>query len=438
LPEKHEWRSPRGTHDILPEHEAVWRHVRNAIERRASDFGYGRIETPIFEERDVFIRAIGEATDIIQKEMFEVRRATATNNEEQDTFILRPEGTAAVIRAYFEHGLQTWPQPVKLWYFGPMFRAERPQRGRYRQFWQGGLEILGDNDPTTDALLIYLFWQILGDLHIRDGLIVDINSMGCSACRPKYRKALTAYYQPATKKLCPTCQNRLAQNPLRLLDCKEDECQDLKKDAPQLVESLCTACREHFRIVLESLDELGVVYNLKSTLVRGFDYYTRTTFEIRAIDDDRSQNALGGGGRYDNLIEQFGGKATAAIGLAIGIERLLLRLENLGVSVPALPAGDVFVIQLGERAKKACFNLVARLGDEGLSALCQPTKDSLKTQLRLADKAGVRFALIIGQREALDETAILRNMVEATQETILQSEIVDVLKSRLRSDPTAT
>ena len=434
MPEKRDWRSPRGTHDILPENEALWRYVRDTIAHRASGFGYGRLETPIFEERDVFSKAIGEATDIIQKEMFEVRRAIEEKETgaDRDNLILRPEGTAAVVRAYLEHGMHTWPQPVKLWYFGPMFRAERPQRGRYRQFWQGGLEILGDDDPTTDALLIYLFWQILGDLGIREGLIVDINSMGCPTCRPKYRKTLTAYYQPHQEKLCPACQNRLTKNPLRLLDCKEEACQNLKKDAPQLFDSICTACREHFRIVLESLDELGVVYNLKATLVRGFDYYTRTTFEIRAIDDTRSQNALGGGGRYDGLLEQFGGKATPAIGLAIGIERVILRLQDLNIAIPSLPAGDVFVIQLGERAKKACFNLVARLGDQGLSALCQPGKDSLKTQLRLADRAGVRFTLIIGQREALAETAILRNMVEATQETIMQSEIVEVLTERLR------
>lgn len=433
---KYDWQSPRGMHDIMPRAEGLWRFIRGAIEHRATSFGFGRIETPLFEDIGVFSRAIGEVTDIVQKEMFRVSRQTADDKEEKGQYVLRPEGTAAVIRAYFEHGMHTWPQPVKLWYLGPMFRAERPQRGRYRQFWQAGFEIIGDDDPTTDAVLIYLFWQMLGDLQIRERLVVDINSMGCTSCRPKYKKTLLAYYQPAVQQLCSTCQRRLEVNPLRLLDCKEEICEGLKKNAPQLLDSLCTPCREHFRIVLESLDELGIVYNLTPTLVRGFDYYTRTTFEVRDKDDTRRQNALGGGGRYDGLVEQFGGKPTPALGFALGLERVLERIEDQRVAIPPLPAGDVFVIQLGERAKKACFNLVATLGDEGLSALCQPGKDSLKTQLRLADKAGVRFTLIIGQREAIDGTAILRNMVEATQETIVQDEIVTVLKARLAvTDP---
>lgn len=429
--DKRDWRSPRGTHDILPENEPVWRWINQVITNRADRLGFNRIDTPIFEYPEVFSRAIGETTDIVEKEMFTVSRQTRDGQTDDTTYVLRPEGTAGIMRAYIEHGMHTWPQPVQLWYLGPMFRAERPQKGRYRQFWQAGFEIIGDPNPTTDALLIHLLWLILGDLGVRDGLVVDINSMGCSSCRPKYRKILQAYYQKNAAKLCETCQRRLAQNPLRLLDCKEDSCQPIKASAPQLIDQLCHACREHFRVVLESLDELGIVYELTSTLVRGFDYYTRTTFEIRDAGDTRRQNALGGGGRYDSLLEVFGAKATPAVGFAPGLDRIIERIKERRVKIPALPKPDLFVIQLGNRAKRTCFNLIAELGNKGLSAICQPKSDSLKGQLEQADKLNVRFAVIIGEREALDETAILRDMTEGTQETVDRQDLPEILARRL-------
>lgn len=428
---KRDWQTPRGTHDLLPEQEPVWRWVRQVIERRADGLGFGHIETPVFEYPEVFARAIGTATDIVEKEMFSVTRQANDGKTDETVYALRPEGTAAIMRAYIEHGMHTWPQPVRLWYLGQMFRAERPQKGRYRQFWQAGFEIMGDAEATTDALLIHLLWLILGDLGIRDGLVVDINSMGCANCRPKYRKTLLAYYQKEEKNLCPTCQRRLKENPLRLLDCKEPDCQPIKDKAPQIIDHLCAACREHFRIVLESLDELGITYELTPTLVRGFDYYTRTTFEVRDSADTRRQNALGGGGRYDGLLELFGAKSTPAVGFAPGLDRIIERIKEKGVNVPTINQPDLFVVQLGDRAKKTCFNLIAELGDQGLSAICQPTSDSLKGQLRQADKVGVRFALIIGQREALDGTAILRNMEEGTQETVDRTDLPQILRERL-------
>lgn len=428
---KRDWQTPRGTHDLLPADEPIWRWVRQVIERRADGLGFGRIETPTFEYPEVFSRSIGQATDIVEKEMFAVTRQSGDEKANDTIYALRPEGTAAVMRAYVEHGMHTWPQPVRLWYFGPMFRAERPQKGRYRQFWQAGYEILGDAEATTDALLIHLLWLILGDLGIRDGLVVDINSMGCATCRPKYRKILQAYYQKEEKNLCTTCQRRLKENPLRLLDCKEADCLPIKEKAPQIIDHLCSNCREHFRVVLESLDELGITYELTPTLVRGFDYYTRTTFEVRDAEDTRRQNALGGGGRYDGLLELFGAKSTPGIGFAPGIDRIITRIQEKGVKVPTLPQPDLFVVQLGARAKKTCFNLIAELGDLGFSAVSQPASDNLKAQLRQADKVGVRFAVIIGQRESLDGTAILRNMEEGTQETVDRTDLPQILRERL-------
>lgn len=431
MPPKLDWRAPRGTHDILPASEALWRFFYEVAQTRASGSGFGRIETPMFEMPHVFTRALGETTDIVQKEMFEVRRATADADEEASSYILRPEGTAAVMRAYLEHGMHVWPQPVKLWQYGPMFRADRPQKGRYRQFWYAGFEVIGDPDPTADAMAIFLGWQILGDLQVRDAVVVDINSIGDAACRPKYRKALLAYYEPVKDQLCETCQARLEKNPLRLLDCKEKSCEDLKKQAPQVVDYLCQNCREHFRLVLETLDELGVRYELTSTLIRGLDYYTRTAFEFRILDDDRRQGSVGGGGRYDGLLEQFGGKSTPAVGFALGVDRVLELMQDRQVVAPELPAPDIFIVQLGDRAKKVSFGLVAQLTDQGFNVTIQPGKDSLKTQLRLADRAGVRFAVIIGQREALDETAIIRNMNENTQETVDQDDLIETLNTRL-------
>ncbi len=431
--QKIDWRAPRGTHDILPADEAVWRFVMGIIERRARGFGMGRIETPIFERAELFQRSLGETTDVVTKELFEVNHYVTEVGEEGTHYALRPEGTASILRAYLEHGMHVWPQPIKLWHMGPMFRAERPQKGRYRQFWSAGFEVIGDADPTVDALLIHLAWQIMGDLALRDQIVVDINSIGDNLCRPKYRKALVAYYQDVREQLCPTCQERLLKNPLRLLDCKEASCTELKADAPQMFDHLCTNCREHFRVVLESLDELGVVYDLNPNLVRGLDYYTRTAFEIRAKDDDGRQAALTGGGRYDNLLGELSTKSTAGVGFAIGIERLIEKVIATGLEIPNLQTADVFLIQLGERAKKASFNVLAKLTDSGLTVICQAGQEGLKDQLGLADKARVRFALIIGQREALDETVIVRDMFEATQETILQKDILKVLTDRISS-----
>lgn len=434
--QKKNWQTLRGMRDLLPDTERYWRHLARSVEERAHGLGYGRIETPIVEEKSVFVRSIGEQTDIVSKEMFEVTRSENDLDDRarfssKETQVLRPEGTAAVIRAYREHGMHAWRQPVKLWYYGPFFRAERPQKGRYRQFWQAGFETIGDPHPASDAILIYLFWLVLNDVGIRDGMIVDINSMGCKICRPKYRKALKDYYEPFKKKLSKLAKERLEKNPLRLLDTKEEDLIKLRDGAPQVIEYLCDTCRDHFTIVLESLDELGVSYNLNPLLVRGFDYYTRTTFEVRLATDERSQNAFGGGGRYDGLVELFGSRATPAVGFAMGVDRIVEEMIARKVRVPRIPRPDIYVIQLGERAKKTCLSIMAHLHEHGFKTLCNPAKDSLKTQLKLAHKAGVRYALIIGQREALDETAILKDMAEGTQEVIAQKEMVRVLEKRV-------
>jgi histidyl-tRNA synthetase len=365
--------------------------------------------------------------------MFRVSRTNQSEEkeEDQDELVLRPEGTAGIVRAYLEHGMHTWPQPVKLYYFGPMYRYDRPQKGRFREFYQYGFEVLGDDNPYTDALTILLAWQIFQTLQITD-LVLEINSIGCRICRPRMKKSLLTYYQNYQDFLCPDCLVRLKINPFRLLDCQQENCQKLSKGMPQLLDNLCGSCRDHFRSVLENLDDFGVTYDLNPRLIRGLDYYTRTTFEFRNPQDEQRQSSLGGGGRYDDLIEHLGGRPTPAIGLACGVERIIDKIKEKKIEVPDLTGIEIFVIQLGDRAKKKILPLIAKLSEAGFGIGSALGKDSLKSQLKVADKMGVRIALIIGQREALDNSAIVRDMEEGTQETVDLEDLEEVLREKLR------
>ncbi len=428
------FQTPRGTQDILPDDQKYWLHLEKIMSEKSLGFGFGKIETPSFEFADLYVRSIGEETDIVQKEMFIVSRLQTEKEEaENKTMVLRPEATASVCRAYLQHGMYTWPQPVKVYYLGSMYRADRPQKGRLRQFHQYGFEILGDNNPYTDALSLLLTWQIFEELGLNKDLSLFLNSIGCPICKPKIRKKTVQYYSQYREHLCANCQRRLITNPLRLYDCKEEGCQKIREGAPQILDNLCKDCKTHFKNVLEYLDDLNIPYEIDPFLVRGLDYYTRTTFEITDKNDPSRQASLGGGGRYDGLIELLGGEPTPAIGAAFGLERIIDKLKEKNIEVPEITSTQVLVIQLGEKAKKQALSLVSKLNNMGYNTGMALGKDSLRAQLRAANKAGARFALIIGQREAYDSTVMIRDMVEGWQETVTMAEMEKMLHKKLKN-----
>lgn len=432
---KNNLQSPRGTKDILPEEQKYWFFLFDKAREIFEVFGAKRIETPIFEYAETYLRAIGKGTDIVDKEMFEVRRASTLTQEKIDTedakmMVLRPEYTAGIIRAYLQNGMVNQPVPVKLWYWGPAFRYERPQAGRYRIHNQVGAEIIGDENALTDTYSIYLAIQLLKKVGISSSVSVDINSIGDSACRAKMKKKLVDYFQNFLPALCPDCNRRYIENPLRILDCKEEKCQKIIEGAPQVIDLLCGDCKTHFKAVLENLDALEISYNLNPRLVRGLDYYTRTVFEIYLSDDKGRQRTLVGGGRYDDLVKALGGPSTPAVGWAAGVERLIDVIKEKEVKVSDDNSTDIAIVQIGERAKKQALNILTKLDQEDFRATTIIGKDSLKGQLRSASKLGANICLIIGQRETLDKSVIYKDMDSGSQETISQAKLIEVLKKR--------
>lgn len=423
-----QFQAPKGTRDILPEEQKYWNKIRQLVQKLSQAYGFERIDTPIIEETDLFIRGTGQTTDIVEKQMYNLRTKGG------DALSLRPDGTPGVIRAYLENGLVSRPHPVKLYYFGQFFRYEQPQAGRYRQFHHWGLEIIGDKDPVLDAQIIHLFFIFLKDLGLKK-LNIQINSIGCPQCRPVYRRLLLDYYRNKQNRLCADCRRRLKQNPLRLLDCQQAKCQSWIEGAPQTLDHLCSDCHNHFKAVLEFLDELGLPYFLNPHLVRGLDYYTKTVFEIWPEElKDQRQTALAAGGRYDNLVELLGGRPTPAVGGAAGIERVVALMKNQGVKIATTLPHRVFLVQLGDLAKKKSLKLLEELHKAGLGVAGSLSRDSIKAQLKIADKLGVKFSLILGQKEALDETIILRDMTTGVQEIIRSDRIIKELKKRLKKN----
>lgn len=412
--------------DILPEEQPYWEKFLKSAEDLAQDYGFQKIATPILEEAELFIRGTGETTDIVTKQMYVFKTLSGR------TLALRPEFTPGIVRAYLENGLNNLSQPLKLFYFGPVFRYEQPQAGRARQFWQFGLETIGDKEAVLDAQIIQLCLKILKSAGLKK-VNVQINSLGCAHCRPGFRRALLDYYRRRKNKVCPDCQRRLKENPLRLLDCKEEKCQPVKFQAPSSVEYLCDECKTHFKNVLEFLDELEIPYFLDKNLVRGLDYYTKTIFEFLLEGEDKEDAwALGGGGRYDNLIQNLGGKSTPAVGVSLGIDRVVLAMKKEGVKVNPGYNPKVFLVQLGDRGKKKSLKLFEDLHEAGITAAESFSRDSIKAQLKIADRLGVKFALILGQQEALDGTIIVRDMAAGSQEIVPQDKIVEEIKKRLK------
>ncbi len=415
---------PRGMRDILPADQAYWKMVRSTCESVAEAYGFDRIETPVVEETSLFIRGVGKATDIVEKEMY----AFETSGGER--LALRPEGTAAIMRAYIHNGMLNLPQPVKLWYEGPMFRHDRPQHGRYRQFSQFGCEVIGEDDAIVDAQLALMCHIVLRDLGV--DAVIRINSIGTPESRTNYKNALVSYFRTKRAKLSEEDKKRLLKNPLRILDSKDPAVAELKAEAPQIVDWLDEESKTHFMRVLEYLDEAGVPYQLDPYLVRGLDYYTKTVFEVYAASDDQelAQTALGGGGRYDGLSELLGGRQTPAAGFALGLDRVVSRMKDLNVTVPSSSI-DVFVAQLGDQGKKRALAMFEELRKSGIRAGEAFAKEAIKAQMEIANRRGAKWAIIVGQKEVLDGTAIIRDMDAGTQEIVDARKIVHEVKKKL-------
>ncbi len=415
------YQAPRGTADILPEEQAYWRYV----EQKAIDicrlYCYERIDSPTFEDTRLFTRSVGEGTDIVEKQMYTFEDRGGSQ------ITLRPEGTAPVCRAYLEHGLHNLPQPVKLYYLTSIFRYERPQAGRYREHHQFGCEAIGDSDPSLDAEVIHMAWQFFLSLGLKSTSI-KLNSIGCKQCRPQYLAELKKYYADKVQNLCSDCRSRLDRSPLRLLDCKNTNDQQMADSAPKSIDYLCPQCAEHFSQLKKYLGLLGLPFEVNHRLVRGLDYYTRTVFEIQP-EVEGAQSALGGGGRYDDLIEELGGKPTPAIGFATGIERIVLNLKNQNVTIPPLPKPQVFVAYMGDEAKDRALKLAAELRQQGIGVVETLTGKSLKAQLRQANSLNVRYAVIIGEEEVKTDTVILRDMTTSEQRTAPVKEISELLRA---------
>jgi histidyl-tRNA synthetase len=407
------FRTPKGVPDVLPEDHQYHTYIKKAVRHRARQAGYKRIDPPIFEYSGVFKRGIGEHTDVVEKELFTV---VGRKNLEgvASEYSLRPEFTAGICRAYVENGMQQLPQPVELYAIGPCFRYDRPQKGRYRQFHQFDFELIGLRDPSLDAQLIHMLTKIFQDLKILDRLNLQVNNIGTPDNRKAYVEALKDYFIGKERHLPEEDARRLLTNPLRLLDSKEEDTQILLKAAPKLDMFLEEESKKYHETLLEYLTEMGVAFTQNPGLVRGLDYYTQTVFEFWDSSSG-AQNAVGGGGRYDGLIELFGGKPTPGVGFAGGMERVIWHMKEAGVQVPNKDQVDVFVAQLGPEAKKKCLNLVSKLREKGVHTVGALGEASLKSQMRLADKFEARFTLLLGKMEVKENTIILRDMKAGKQ-----------------------
>jgi histidyl-tRNA synthetase len=420
-----QFQSLRGMRDILPKDQPYWQKVRRAVEKVASDYNYARIDTPLVEYRKLFERSTGEGTDIVEKEMYKFKTKGG------DDVTLRPEGTPGVIRAYIQHGMRTLPKPVKLHYIGPMYRYDRPQEGRYREFYQFGFEAIGEQDPILDAQVIQMAMRIYSLLGFKK-ISLQINSIGCKECRPDYNKLLISYLNNRKSSLCMECKKKLKKNPLRILDCKEDKCRQVVSQAPQTIDHLCKDCKKHFTFLLECLDEIEIPYEINSGLVRGLDYYTKTVFEIWSDDDEYGSLSLGGGGRYDYLVKNLGGKDTPGVGFAAGIDRVIMSMKKKDIKPQTHLAPKIYLAQLGDLAKKKSLKIFEELQKAGIPVLESFGKGNLRSQLRQANQLGVETVLIIGQREALDETVIIKDMASGNQEISTFQKVIKGLKKRMQ------
>jgi histidyl-tRNA synthetase len=414
-----EFQAPRGTADVLPNDQGYWRYVESIASQVAESFGYRRIDTPVFEDTNLFIRGIGDLTDIVEKETYTFK------DRGGDSLTLRPEGTASVCRAYLQHGMHNMPQPVRLFYLCPNFRYERPQAGRFRAFHQFGIEAFGESDPYIDAEVIEVSWRFLKTVGI-DDISLSINSIGDMECRPKYVDALKTHYQNHLSSLCPDCHRRLDTNPLRLLDCKIESCQPVIESAPKGTEYLCIQCNTHWLQLQEYLTEVGIGFDVDNTLVRGLDYYSRTVYEITPPTDGRT-NVIAGGGRYDGLLEQLGGPATPGIGFGMGIERVIENIKRLGIIIAADSKLNIMFAYMGELAKKESIRLSSEIRQLGGEAFVGPSR-GLRSQMRYASNMNASHTIIIGEDELSSGSYTVRDLNSGDQSEMTADGILNFVK----------
>lgn len=401
----------KGTMDILPNETPLFRYIEGIMREEAEKYGYGEIRTPTFENTELFVRGVGDTTDVVQKEMY-----TFADRDENRSISLRPEGTASVARAIIENGKCSDPMPLKYYYIISCFRHEKPQAGRSREFFQFGTEMFGSESPAADATAISLAASVLKRLGLKN-VKLHLNSIGCKECRPRYRAELVSYFGAHSDRLCDTCRERLAKNPLRLLDCKNPDCAEIAKGAPRTVDHLCDSCSSKFEMLRSALDAMGIDYVVDPSIVRGLDYYTGAVFEFIA-EGIGAQSTVCGGGRYDGLVESLGGPALSGIGFGMGITRLILALRELGLDKIEEPRPAVYVAALGDRAVIKALEITERLRKSGHRAECDIVGRSLKAQMKYANKIGAAYTLIIGDSEIEAGKAQLKNMEDGSQSEV--------------------
>ena len=417
-------KAPRGTKDITPKDVYKWHYVEKKFREICALYGYEEIRTPIFEHTEVFARSVGDTTDVVQKEMY-----SFTDRGDRQ-LSLKPEGTAGVIRSFIENKMYADTQPTKLYYITPCFRYERPQAGRQRQFHQFGIEVLGSDGPSVDAEVISLAVQFFNEMGLKN-LSVNINSVGCPTCREEYNRKLKEYLDKKVDVLCETCLERKDKNPMRVIDCKNPHCKENLQDIPFMIDHSCDDCKEHFEKLQTYLKEMDINYVVDKTIVRGLDYYKKTAFEIIS-NDIGSQSTVCGGGRYDGLVEMLGGpKGISGIGFGLGVERLLLTLENNNIEIENPKSTDIYIATIGDAAKTKSFKLIKDLRSNHISADNDHLDKSLKAQFKYSDKLNAKYTVVIGDDELANDTATLKNMKTSEQTTIKLSELVDELKKRL-------
>jgi len=404
-------KAPRGTADILPADSYKWQYLKDTARKTAKVFGYGEIQTPVFEHTELFLRGVGDTTDVVQKEMY------TFEDKAGRSITLRPEGTASAARAYLEHSLYALPSPVKLFYDITCYRYEKPQAGRMREFHQFGIESYGSDSPALDAEIIAVASTIFKNLGLKN-ITLNINSIGCPKCRNTYNDALKAYFKEHLDALCPTCHERLDKNPMRIIDCKCPECKVVAAGAPSILDSICNECSEHFTKTQKYLTDMDIDFNIDATIVRGLDYYTKTVFEFVSTDIG-AQGTICGGGRYDNLIESLGGSSIPGMGFAMGLERILLVMQAQGVSFPGEPTPDIYIASMDE------FDFVLKLchalRSEGVHAMCDLDSKSLKAQMKNADRMGAKYSAVIGGDEVSSGKAKIKNMENGESDEIVLS-----------------
>ncbi len=403
-------RVPKGTQDILPGDISKWYYVEDVIKEILNKYGYIEIRTPFFEYTDLFVRSIGESTDIVTKEMF------TFPDRKGRSLTLRPEGTAPVVRAYLENSMNRISKVIKLFYLGPMFRCEKPQSGRFRQFNQFGIEIIGTQAPAADAEVILTALDVYKKLGLKN-LEILINSVGCKRCRADYIQKLKKYLENKKDFLCSECKERYTKNPLRVLDCKKDDCKEIIEEAPVIIDNLCQECESHFTEVKSYLNDQKIIFYEDPRLVRGLDYYTKTAFEI-VSGKLGAQNSIAGGGRYDDLVEELGGSPTPAVGFAAGMERMIIALDQQKVALPPKKGLDIFVAKVSEKNQDRAFRLLQQIRNANLSADMDYSGGSLKSQMRIANKIKARYTVIVGEEEISKNMVILRNMHTKEQKEV--------------------